>query len=79
MSNGNGFYYPSSGTANTGGGGGGSADAANSTQNGSGGKGVVILRMLSTKYTGTITGSPTVTTDGSHKVLVFNSTGSYTG
>ena len=63
------------GTANTGGGGGGSHDVAAAA----GGKGVVILRVPTSSYSGTTTGSPTVTTDGSDKVLVFNSTGSYTG
>ena len=67
----------SAGTANTGGGGGGS-ERNPRANGGAGGKGVVILRMLSTKYTGTTTGSPTVTTDGSYKVLQFNSSGSYT-
>jgi hypothetical protein len=32
---------------------------------GAGGKGVVILRMPTANYSGTTTGSPTVTTDGS--------------
>ena len=31
------------------------------------------------KYSGTTTGSPTVSDDGSDKVLIFNSSGSYTG
>jgi len=38
----------------------------------------VILRILSTKYSGITTGSPTVTTDGDYKVITFNSSGSYT-
>ena len=79
VSNGNGFWYPSAGTDNTGSGGGGSADAANTTQYGKGGTGVVFLRMLTADYTGTTSGSPTVTTDGSDTVLTFNSSGSYTG
>jgi hypothetical protein len=40
---------------------------------------VVILRIPAANYSGTTTGSPTVTDDGSFKVLVFNSSGSYTG
>jgi hypothetical protein len=60
------------GTANTGGGGGGG------NTNASGGKGVVILSLLATKYSGTSTGSPTVTTNGSYKVLTFTGSGSYT-
>jgi hypothetical protein len=62
------------GTANTGGGGGGSRGTG-----GAGGSGVVIIRMPTANYSGTTTGSPTVTTDGSDKVIVFNSSGSITG
>jgi hypothetical protein len=64
------------GTANTGGGAGGSADSVAGI---GGGSGVVILRMPTANYSGTTTGSPTVTTDGSDKVIVFNSSGSITG
>jgi hypothetical protein len=67
---------PTSGTANTGGGGGG---AGHTVTSGSGGKGVVILRIPTANYSGTTTGSPTVTTDGSDKVIVFNDSGSITG
>ena len=64
-----------SGTANTGGGGGaGSALGA-----GSGGSGVVILRVPTANYSGTTTGSPTVTTNGTDTILTFNASGSYTG
>jgi hypothetical protein len=65
-----------SGTANTGGGGGASSYGATS---GAGGSGVVILRMLTTNYSGITTGSPTVTTNGSDTILVYNASGSYTG
>jgi hypothetical protein len=70
----------SSATANTGGGGGGggSNGSPNFGDGGAGGKGVVILRVPTAKYSGTTTGSPTVTTDGSFKVLQFNGSGSYT-
>jgi hypothetical protein len=69
-----------SGTANTGGGGGGACHQRNSTINGgSGGSGVVILRMPTAKYTGTYTGAETPIVDGSDTILVFNSSGSYTG
>ena len=64
------------GTANTGGGGG--APAATDGNGGTGGSGVVILRMATSVYSGTSSGSPTVTTDGSDTILVFNSSGSYT-
>ena len=62
------------GTVNTGSGGGGTE-----TTGGSGGKGVVILRIPTANYSGTTTGSPTVTTDGSDKVIVFNDSGTITG
>jgi hypothetical protein len=64
------------GTANTGGGGGGGYSTPDKAA--AGGSGVVILRMLTTKYSGTTTGSPTVTTDGSYKVLTYTGSGSYT-
>jgi hypothetical protein len=66
------------GTANTGGGGGGAG--AGTKSGGAGGKGVVILSMPDASYSGTTTGSPTVTTGVSGKtVLVFNDSGTYTG
>jgi len=71
----NGAYVGSNGTANTGGGAGGSGHRAGGAQ---GGSGVVILRMATANYSGTTTGSPTVTTDGSDTILTFNATGSYT-
>ena len=64
------------GTANTGGGGGGAGE--DTWDSGDGGSGVVILRLLTASYSGTTTGSPTITTDGSYTVIQFNSTGSYT-
>ncbi len=66
-----------SATSNTGGGGGGS-ERGPSSPGGAGGKGVVILRMPTAKYTGTTTGSPTVGTSGSDTILTFNDSGSYT-
>ena len=63
------------GTANTGGGGG----AASFNQNsGAGGSGIVILRMATAKYSGTTTGSPSVTTSGSDTILTYTGSGSYT-
>jgi hypothetical protein len=38
----------------------------------------VILRLATSNYTGTTTGSPTVTTDGDFTVLKFTASGSYT-
>jgi len=68
------------GTANTGSGGGGSAANSESpVEGGTGGKGVVILRVPTADYSGTTTGSPTVSTSGSDTILVFNDSGSYTG
>jgi hypothetical protein len=62
------------GTANTGGGAG-----AGGGGGGAGGSGVVILRMATSDYTGTKTGSPTVSTDGSDTILVYTASGTYTG
>jgi hypothetical protein len=69
-----------SGSVNTGGGGGGTRSASDTivTVGGAGGSGVVILRVPTTNYTGTVTGSPTVTTDGSDTVIQFTASGSYT-
>jgi len=74
-SNGNGI----SGTVNTGGGGGGAgARSTAGGAGGSGGSGIVILRMPTASYTGTTTGSPTVTTDGTDTILTYTSSGTYT-
>jgi hypothetical protein len=62
-----------SGTANTGSGGGGSY-----TISGSGGSGVVIIRVATASAATATTGSPTITTDGSDTVYVFNSSGTIT-
>jgi hypothetical protein len=67
------------GTANTGSGGGGSgASISASGTGGNGGSGVVIISIPTANYTGSTTGSPTVTTSGSNKILTFTSSGSYT-
>lgn len=63
------------GTPNTGGGAGSSAAQGTG---GNGGSGVVILRMPTANYSGTTTGSPTVTTDGSDTILTYTSSGTYT-
>jgi len=71
---GQGAGSPSAGTPNTGGGGGGYIfSGAN------GGSGVVFLSMPTINYTGTFTGSPTVTTTGSNTVLTYTGSGTYTG
>ena len=64
-----------SGTVNTGGGGGGGK--YQSQPGGSGGSGVVVLRIKTSEYSGTTTGSPTVTTVGDDTVLVYNGSGTY--
>jgi len=60
-----------SGSANTGGGGGG--------YGGNGGSGIVVLSIPTISYTGTVTGSPTVTTSGSNTIVKYTSSGSYVG
>jgi len=65
------------GTANLGGGGGGGGANTN-LAGGAGGSGVVILSVPTASYTGTTTGSPTITTNGAFTVIKFNSSGSYT-
>lgn len=72
------------GTANTGGGGGGGSTLQNTNgdsgvgSGGNGGSGVVVLSIPTTRYTGTHTGSPLVSTLGSNTLLTFQSSGSYT-
>ena len=64
----------SAAAANTGGGSGGGDNGGSGT----GGSGVVILRMATSDYSGTTSGSPTVTTDGSDTIITFNANGTYT-
>jgi hypothetical protein len=81
---GKGFIYDSStagvqGTDGFGGGGGaGSCGSCPVPAGGHGGDGVVILRLLTGSYSGTITGAPTVTPDGLYTVIKFTGTGTYT-
>ena len=63
------------GTINTGNGGGAWPGSGNS---GAGGSGVVILSVPTANYSGTTTGSPTITTSGSNTIIKFTSSGSYT-
>ena len=67
----------SAGTTNTGSGGGAGGNASPKT-GGAGGSGVVVLRMATSDYSGTTSGSPTITTSGSDTILLFNADGSYT-
>ena len=73
-----GAVQATAGDTNTGSGGGG-ASHSTTTTGGAGGSGVVILRMATADYSGTTSGSPTVDTDGSDTILIFNASGSYTG
>ena len=66
------------GTANLGGGGGGGSNQGANGNGGAGGKGVVILSVPTSRYSGTTTGSPTVTTSGSNTIIQFTGSGSYT-
>ncbi len=63
------------GTVNTGSGGGAAHDA---TPAGNGGTGLVFLRVATSDYSGTTTGSPTVTTSGSDTIIKFTGSGTYT-
>ncbi len=67
---------------NTGSGGGGAQApcccSGTATAGGNGSSGVVILRMATSLYSGTTTGSPTVTTDGTDTILKFTGSGTYT-
>jgi len=63
------------GAPNTGGGGGGTGASATG---GAGGSGVVILSIPTSKYSGTTTGSLTVTTSGSNTILKYTTNGTYT-
>ena len=63
------------GTDELGGGGGGGGGSGNG---GDGGDGIVILRILTADYSGTSSGSPTISTDGSYTVLKFTVDGTYT-
>jgi hypothetical protein len=72
------FTAATAGTANTGGGGGGVGNDSGNGQGQNGGSGVVILSVATANYSGTTTGSPTVTTTGSNTVMQFNGSGSYT-
>jgi len=69
------------GTANTGGGGGGQGRRHGSGAYMVGGNGascVFILSIPTSIYSGTITGSPTVTTNGGNTILTYTGSGTYT-
>jgi hypothetical protein len=73
---GTGGTTPVAGSTNTGGGGGGNGSTSSTTP-GAGGSGVVILRLLTSEYSSSTTGSPTVTTDGDFTVLTYTGSGTY--
>ena len=67
------------GTPSTGSGGGGGGNTSTVAANGGNGAGgIVILSVPTAIYSGITTGSPTVTTSGSNKILTFTSSGTYT-
>jgi len=67
------------GTDALGGGGGGCGSSApNVKAGGEGGDGVVILSVPTDSYSGTTSGSPTVTTSGNNTIIKFTSSGTYT-
>lgn len=71
----------SNGSSQTGSGGGGTRSDNNdgtAQRGGNGGSGIIILRLPTSRYSGTTTGSPTVSTDGTDTILTFTGDGSYT-
>ena len=66
------------GTPNTGGGGGGGGYTTAHVNGGNGGSGVCILKIPTSKYSGTTTGSPDVYTEANATILVYKQNGSYT-
>jgi len=71
------------GSPNTGGGGSGGSylnvGSPSNINGANGGSGVVLLSVPTANYSGTTTGSPSVVTNGSNTVMIFKSSGSYTG
>jgi hypothetical protein len=65
---------PVAATANSGNGGLGGGNP----NGGAGGSGVVILSVPTSRYSGTTTGSPTITTSGSNTIIRFTGSGTYT-
>jgi hypothetical protein len=64
-------------TANRGGGGGGGTNGSGTASGGS--SGIVIISVPTASYSGTTTGSPTVTTSGGNTIMQFTASGTYTG
>jgi hypothetical protein len=40
---------------------------------------MVLIRVLTANYSDTTSGSPTVSTDGSYKIVAFTGSGTFTG
>ena len=57
----------------------GGSGGRNANPGSAGIQGVVILRIPTASYSGTTTGSPTVTTSGIYTIITFTGNGSYTG
>jgi hypothetical protein len=71
---------PVAGTNGLGGGAGGVNYSGISSATGkAGGDGIVVLRVPTSEYSGTTSGSPTITTNGTDTVMKFLASGSYTG
>jgi hypothetical protein len=62
-------------TANSGSGGGGAGGLGGCN----GGSGVIILSVPTLSYSGSTTGSPTITTSGANTIITFTGTGTYIG
>jgi hypothetical protein len=63
---------------NKGSGGGGGGYAGGAGAGGAGSSGLVIVSIPTIYYTGTYTGTPTITTSGANTILTYTGTGSYT-
>ena len=61
-----------------GGGSGGAPGQSNAANGGAGGSGVVIISVPTASYSGTTTGSPTITTSGSNTIIKWTTAGSGT-
>jgi len=69
---------PTAGSTNLGGGGGGGRIGDSAGVGANGGSGVVILKIPTVNYSGTVTGSPTVTSGGSYTYVKYTGSGTYT-
>ena len=71
-----GYYQSANGGGQRGGGGGGGMHN-NNCNTSAGGSGLVVLRIPTCAYSGTTTGSPTVTTSGTDTILQYTGAGTY--